>query len=107
MTESVITFSNIARFGNLSTGNKNMLQHIVKVASKIIGVKLPDLSHTFLKRAISKARIILQSPLHHLYGGFELLPSGLRFRLTKARTISQATRLLNISENSVHDVFPM
>ncbi len=58
--ESVITFSVITWFGNLSVGDRKRLQHIVKVASKITGVKLPDLSHIFSKRATVKARNILQ-----------------------------------------------
>ena len=37
-TESVLTFSNIAWYGNLNTRDKNHLSSIVKVTGQVIGV---------------------------------------------------------------------
>ncbi len=94
----------------LNSCDKNRLQHIVQVASKITGVKLPDQSHILRRRATSKARGILQCPLHTLNGEFELLSSGQRFRAPKARSnrlnnsfISQVSKLLNAHDHPVDD----
>ena len=62
---------------------------MVKAAFKIIGVKLPDLSCIFHKRAISKARDDLQLSSSSS-GEFEPLPSGRRLPKTRV-TVYRAT----------------
>lgn len=49
-------------------------QQILKV-SRCLTVKLPDLSHIFHNREVSKAPAILERQLMTLHGEFELLPS--------------------------------
>ncbi len=75
IVESVLTFAIISWFGSLSLGDKKRLEHIVKVASKIIGVTLPDVLTIYHRRVNSKAQDILQCPDHPLHAEFELLPS--------------------------------
>lgn len=41
--ESVLTFSSICWFGSLSLKNKKRLEHVVKLCSKVAGIKLDDL----------------------------------------------------------------
>lgn len=41
--ESVLTFYSICLFGSLSLKNKKRLEHIVKLCSKVAGIKLDDL----------------------------------------------------------------
>ncbi len=102
IVESVLTFAIISWFGNLSLGDKKRLEHIVKVASKIIGVTLPDVLTIYHRRVNSKAQDILQCSDHPLHAEFELLPSGRRFRLPKSKSnrlknsfITQAITQLN------------
>ncbi len=63
MVESVLTFATITWFGSSQWEIKKRLEHIVKVASKITGLKLRDLSQTFYKRVTSKAQHIVLSIL--------------------------------------------
>lgn len=79
--ESLFTFSFICWFKSLSLVDKNRLQKIVKICSKIIGIKLRDLSSLYEEQVLRKAKCILSQPLHPLFPEFDLLPSGRRFRV--------------------------
>lgn len=100
--ESLLCFSFICWFNNLSLRDKNNLNRIVKTCSKIIGVQQRDLN-AFCNQQISrKANAILASPEHVLNSEFSLLPSGRRYALPCGKTnrylksfIPTAIRLLN------------
>ncbi len=52
--ESLLTFSFICWFNNLTVRDRNCLNNIVKVCSKIIGMKMPDLNSLKEKRVLQK-----------------------------------------------------
>ena len=85
---SVISFSIVCWFGNLSIKDKNTLGKIVKTASKIIGTQMESLESFFNRQLVRKARIITNDEDHPLFPEYTSLPSGLRFvapRATKNR----------------------
>ena len=67
--------------------NKNVLERVVKVCSKIVGVNLKSLNVLFESRALKKGRKIANDCDHILSEEFDLLPSGRRYRVPKARTL--------------------
>ncbi len=84
--ESVLTFSFICWYGLLSLKNKNRLQGIVRVCSKIAGINLNDLTDVYKLRTLSKARSVLTDQSHPLVDEFVLLPSRRRYILPRCRT---------------------
>ena len=100
--ESVLCFSFICYFFNLNVKNKNSLNRIVNVCSKICGRQQRGLD-MFCRQQISrKVRCILSTPDHVFASEFDLLPSGRRYRAPSSRTnrykfsfIPVAIRLLN------------
>ena len=100
--ESLLTFSFICWFGGLSLKDKNSLNSVVRVCSKIIGVKQTELNCLWERRVAQKARSIMAQQHHVLAGEFRLLPSGRRYREPTRRTkryassfVPSAIRLLN------------
>ncbi len=102
--ESILTFSFVAWYFSLSVVNKNKLNKIVNMASKIAGKQ----QHSMIKLCefcvVRKSYAILRDASHPLYGGYELLPSGRRYRVPLLRTaraqrsfISSSIALLNKS----------
>ena len=62
--ESVLTFSITVWFGSANIHNKNMLEGIVKTASKITGSKLPLIESIYTTRTLRKATTIILSLIH-------------------------------------------
>ena len=85
--ESILTFSCLVWYGNLTVKDKHSLQKIVNRASKITGAQLPSLEEIYAKRASKKARKIATDPSHPSFPLFELLPSGRRYRAIKTKTV--------------------
>ena len=73
-------------FGSASIHNKNMLEGIVKTASKITGSKLPSIESVYTTRTLRKATTIISDCTHPANHFFESLPSGKQFRSMKTRT---------------------
>ena len=101
-TESILTGTINAWYGNCSCHNRKALQRVVRTAQKICGCVLPSISELYEGRCIRKAKKIINDPSHPNHELFELLPSGKRYRSLKARTtrlqssfFHQAIRLLN------------
>ncbi len=88
-----IKFSFICWFNNLTMRDRNCLNNIVKVCSKMIGMKLPDLSSLWEKRVLQKAKIMLNYD-HVLVNEFALLPSGRRYSLPPRKTNHYAKSFL-------------
>ena len=84
--ESVLTFCIVVWYSGLPMTNKRKLTKLVNVASKVVGVQLSQLQHIYDRRVRGKANQILNCPDHPLFGEFNLLPSGRRFRLPMLRT---------------------
>ena len=100
--ESVLTFSFICWYFNLSVKNRNNLQKIVSLCSKVIGEQQRDLTLFCERQTLRKAHSILADCEHVLYPEFELLPSRRRFRCPAFKTIRRrhsfvptAVRILN------------
>ena len=84
--ESVLTFRIVVWYSGLSMTNKRKLTKLVNVASKVVGVQLPQLQHIYDRRVRGKANHILNCPDHPLVGEFNLLPSARRFMPPMLRT---------------------
>ena len=100
--ESLLTFSSVCWFNSLSIKDKNSLNSIIKVCSKIIGVKQRNLCSLWENQVNKKAKSILSQPDHVLFGQFAVMPSGRRYQVPVGRTnrytksfIPSAIRLLN------------
>lgn len=59
---------------------------LLKLPVKITGVRPPDVLTIYHRRVNSKAQDILQCSDHLLHAEFEVLPSGRKFRLPKAKS---------------------
>ena len=84
--ESVLTFSITVWYGSASVHDKNLLDGIVGVASKLTGCELPSLESIYTTRTQRKVRCTTadeQHPAHYL---LQCLPSERHFRTIKART---------------------
>ena len=95
--ESVLTFSNICWFGNLSVKNKNVLNRIVNVCSKVVGVKQEGLNELYERRVMRKAQVILSDKSHCLSKYYELLPSGKRYRSQRFKNVRSKNSFIHKS----------
>ena len=84
--ECVLCSPFICCYFNLSVKNKNSLQKIVRVSSKIIGETQRDITQFCEQLILRKARSILANASHALYPMFDTLPSGRRFRCLSCKT---------------------
>ena len=66
----------------MSVKNKNSLQKIVRVSSKIIGETQRDITQFCGQQILRKARSILANDSHAPYPMFDTLPSGRRAKQT-------------------------
>ncbi len=102
--ESVVTFSLICWYGTVK--QKNSLSRLIKVSSCIIGSKQKALEELYQKQMLRRVESILSDSSHPLQAEFQMLPSGLRFKLPKFRTnrykhsfVPAAILLLNSIKN--------
>ena len=84
--ESVLSFSFICWFHSLRMKNRNSLQRIVRIASKITAVPHRDLALFCEQQILRKARSILTKKDHILNQEFTTLPSGRRLRCPICKT---------------------
>ena len=75
-TESVISFSMVSWFSNLSLKNKNSLNQIVRRASQLIGEPQLNPESLYTRQLQRLAGSILEDRSHPLNGEFQPLPSG-------------------------------
>ena len=87
--ESVLTFSFICWFGNLSVHDRTSLNRIVNMCSKIIGITQKDLYSFWKQQVVRKASGIVIRPEHVLTIEFSLLPSGRRYSVPTCKTNRQ------------------
>ena len=85
--ESVLTFSFLGWHGSLNVKNKTVLARVVNVCSKIVGERQASLNELYERRAVWKGRKIAGDSAHVLARHYELLPSGRRYRMPRARTL--------------------
>ena len=101
--ESILTFSIIIWYGNLTDTQKGSLDKIMKTASKIIGSDLPTVESIYLERIKSKCSKILQDNSHPANHLFELLPSGRRYRSIKSKTSRMRNSFFTKAINVLND----
>ena len=82
-----MTFSFLCWFGGLSIKNKTVLNKVVNVCSKIVGVQQKSLQELYECRVLKKARAIACDDSHVLAKHYELLPSARRFRTPSSKTV--------------------
>ena len=68
--------------------SKNVLNKVVNVCGKVVGVRQEHLSQLYERRVVRKARVIEDDNSHVLAKHYKLLPSGRRFRVPKSNTVS-------------------
>ena len=81
--ESILSFSLMSWFGNLTLKNRNSLSQIVKWSSRLIGEPQLNLETLSLRRLSSS---IWDDDSHPLHSEFKLLPSGQRLLVPKSKT---------------------
>ena len=84
--ESLLTFSFICWFNGLTVKEKNSLNTIFKVCSKIIGIHQRNLGTIWKKQAAEKAKIIISQPDHIMSTKFLLLPFGRRYNVPRSKS---------------------
>ena len=93
--ESLLTVSFIGWYGSLSVRSKKVLNDVVNVSSKIVGMKQKGLQELYERRVRKVAKQIACDDGHVLAKYFELLPSGRRFRTMKGKLRSLKTFVPN------------
>ena len=100
--ESVLTFTFICWYGSISIKNKNRLQGLTNICSKIAGLSLHHVNELYNIRTLKKVCAVLGDQSHPLFKEFTLLPSGRRYVVPRCRTnrlknsfVPVATGLLN------------
>ena len=101
--ESVLTFCFVCWHGALSVKQKNRLQAIIKVCSKIAGTQLSNLNDLYKVRSLRKAHSIMADSTHPLYSEFSLMPSGRRYRLPPCRTNRWKKSFMPVAISLVND----
>ncbi len=81
IVESVLTFHLSAWYEHLNCRLKNKLSRIVSMANKITGRPQNLLKQLYVERTKKEARVILADSFHPLFGQFEPLKSGRRYRV--------------------------
>ena len=89
-------------YRSLCVRSKRVLSAVVNICSKVVGVKQVRMQELYKRRALKKARQILNDESHVLAQCYELLPSGLCFRNSKVKARAQRSfipcsiKLLNL-----------
>ena len=81
LVESILTFNIVTFYGHLTFKQKNRLNKIVNIATKLINLKQKNLNDLY-QQVISKkkSRSIINDPTHPLHSCYEIMPSGERYR---------------------------
>ena len=99
--ETLVTSCLICWYGSVNLRSKKLLNNIVKVCSKTVGIEQKSLHNIFNNSVKKKAKVIMSDRNHALSMCYELLPSGRRYRCLKVKPRTQKSfipysiRLLN------------
>ena len=106
VVESILTFNIVTFYGHLTVKQKNRLNKIVNIATKLINLKQKSLNDLYQQAISKKSRSIINDPTHPLHSCFEIMPSGKRYRtpafkrqLYNKSFIPSAVRFLNSQKN--------
>ena len=115
LVESILTFNIVTFYGHLTVKQKNRLNKIVNIATKLINLKQKSLNDLY-QQAISKkkSRSIINDPTHPLHSCYEIMPSGKRYRtpafkrqLYTKSFIPSAVRFLNSQKKFMMSSIPV
>ena len=102
LVESILTFNIVTFYDHLTVKQKNRLNKIVNIATKLINLKQKSLNDLYQQAISKKSRSIINDPTHPLHSCFEIMPSGKRYRtpafkrqLYNKSFIPSAVRFLN------------
>ena len=84
--ESVLMSSITSCYGSCSAANRKTVQHVVRMAERVIRVSLPAIEDIYTDRCRRKALCIVKDSSHLSHGLFNLLPSSRRYRSITSRT---------------------
>ena len=106
LVESILTFNIGIFYGHLTVKQKNRLNKIVNIATKLKNLKQKSLNDLYQQAISKKSRSIINDPTHPLYSCYEIMPSGKRYRtpafkrqLYNKSFIPSAVRFLNSQKN--------
>uniref|UniRef100_A0A669B7J5 Reverse transcriptase domain-containing protein n=1 Tax=Oreochromis niloticus TaxID=8128 RepID=A0A669B7J5_ORENI len=87
--ESILTQNMTSWFGNSCVKDQKALQRVIRTAERCCRIALAPLQDTYTRRCRTRATQILKDPSHPGNKLFQLLQSGRRFRIIRARTETQ------------------
>ena len=82
--------------------SKNVLNTVVNVCGKVVGERQEQLSQLYERRVVRKARVIVDDNSHVLAKYYELLPSGIRFRVPKSNRVRNRTIAVNGTSEQIN-----
>lgn len=85
-SESVLAFSLVSWFGNLSLKEQNSLNQIIKWSSRLIGEPQLSLESLYSRQLQQIASSILSDDSHPLVSEFQHMPLGRRLRVPRSKT---------------------
>ena len=114
IVQSIMSFSVICWYGNCSLESKHKLTRIIEMCVRL-GVKnAQPLDEIYTKCVVQRCKVIANDELHPLHASYAMLPSGRRWRSTKARTaryansfIPSSIRVLNKLKPNILSVKPL
>ena len=92
-------------FGNVSQKDKNNLQCIVNISSKIAGLKQYTLNVLYKKQVLRKANKIINDNTHILHNGYVLLPLSRSFKTITSKTKRKRVSFIPMSVRFLNDKF--
>ena len=81
LVQSILSFNIVTWYGNLDQKDKNKLNRIVNLASKLTGKKQEALYEIYNDFVLRKSKKIISDSAHPLFSDFQMMPSGRRFRV--------------------------
>ena len=101
--QSVLTFSFMSWFGNVSQKEKNKLQHVVNIINKTTGFTQSSLIALYEKQTLRNANKIINDNTHILHNKYVILPSSRRFRTIISKTNRKRDSLSPMSVRVLND----
>ena len=84
--ESVRCFSLPVWYGSTTQDQKRRPNRVIRNSGRTVGRELPSLEEMFAKRSVARSRRTVADRSHPAYDLVQLLPSGRRYRVLRART---------------------
>ncbi|XDV19391.1 hypothetical protein PO909_024874 [Leuciscus waleckii] len=102
--ESVLSFSLVSWYGNLTLKSRNSINQIVKCSSRLIGEPLLNPASLYTRQVQCMGISILSDQLHPLYYEFQCLPSNRRFRVLRCTTKRYKNSFVPVVINFINNI---